>query len=47
MKVQHIPRDSVVRIKYEDDAEKTTILSVVNILSEELGIEVEELKQTG
>ena len=44
MKIQHITHDKLFRIKYDDDAEKTTLLSVVNILSEELGIEVEELQ---
>ena len=47
MKIQHIPHDKLIRIKYEDDADKIMILSIVNILSEELGIEMEELKQTG
>ena len=47
MKIQHIPRDNVVRIKYEDELEKVTALNIARIVSEELGIEVEELKQTG
>ena len=43
MKIQDIPMSQVIRIKYEDEAERKKIKDALAML----GVEIEELKYTG
>lgn len=47
MKITHIPKDKLIKIRYESDEGKVIILRIVKTIAESFEIELEELKQTG
>ena len=46
MKITHIPKDKLIKIRYESKDEKDGALFKTRMLAEWFEIEVEELKQT-
>lgn len=47
MKITHIPKDKLIKIRYESEYEKDGALHKCKLMADWLGIKVEELKQTG
>lgn len=46
MKITHIPKDKLIKIRYEGEEGKTIVLSFLKTIAFSFGIEIEELKQT-
>ena len=47
MKITHIPKDKLIKIRYESEEEKTLALENAKFIANWSDEEVEELKQTG